>query len=72
MNHRPDNALLRRARQTELASHGLRLIDLLALVVGYGLILSIIVAGAISIADWVEGLPHTVLPELARVLARRG
>lgn len=67
---RPEPAYLRRARQMDLAARRLRLVDLLALMLGYGLLLSMLVGGAITLVDWLEGLPHSVWPEIAALLAR--
>lgn len=67
---RPESPLLRAARQADLAAHQLRAVDLLALALGYGLILSMCVAGLISLIDWLHGNPQTVLPQIAALLAR--
>jgi hypothetical protein len=67
---RAENALLRRARQADLAAHQMRLVDLIALALGYGLLLSMCVGGFISLIDWLQGNPQTVLPQIAALLAR--
>lgn len=67
---RAENALLRRARQADLAAHQMRLVDLIALTLGYGLLLSMCVGGFISLIDWLQGNPQTVLPQIAALLAR--
>lgn len=61
---------MRRLRQADHDAHQLRPADLLALALGYGLLLAIAVAGAISLVDWLQGNPQTVLPQLAALLAR--
>ena len=65
---RRESPLLRAARQADLAAHQLRAVDLLALALGYGLLLSVGVAGLISLVDWLQGQPHTVLPQIAALL----
>lgn len=67
---RAENALLRRARQADLAAHQMRLVDLIALTLGYGLLLSMCVGGFISLIDWLQGNPQTVLPQIAALLAK--
>jgi len=67
---RRESPILRAARQADLAAHQLRAVDLLALALGYGLILSMCVAGLISLIDWLQGNPQTVLPQLAALIAR--
>jgi hypothetical protein len=67
---RAENALLRRARQADLAAHQMRLVDLIALALGYGLLLSMCVGGFISLIDWLQGNPQTVLPQIAALIAR--
>jgi hypothetical protein len=67
---RAENALLRRARQADLAAHQMRLVDLIALALGYGMLLSMCVGGFISLVDWLQGNPHTVLPQIAALIAR--
>lgn len=70
MSARPESALLRRARQADLAAHSLRLADVLALALGYGLMLSTCVGGFIAAVDWIQGNPQTVLPEIVALLRR--
>lgn len=67
---RPEGALMRRARQADLAAHRLRPADLFALAIGYGLMLAIGIAGLIALVDWLQGNPQTVLPQIAALLAR--
>lgn len=67
---RPESPLLRAARQADLAAHQLRAVDLLALALGYGLLLSMLAGGCIALIDWVQGNPQTVLPQLAALIAR--
>ncbi|GIK83047.1 MAG: hypothetical protein BroJett024_41520 [Alphaproteobacteria bacterium] len=67
---RPEGAVMRAARQADLAAHQLRAVDLLALAIGYGLLLSMCVAGFISLIDAIQGNPQTVLPQIAALLAR--
>ncbi len=67
---RRESPLLRAARQADLAAHQLRAVDLLALALGYGLLLSMSVAGLIAIVDAIQGNPQTVLPQLAALIAR--
>jgi len=43
-------------------------LDLLACALGYGLLLSMCVAGLISLVDWLQGQPHTVLPKFTALL----
>lgn len=66
---RPESPLLRAARQADLAAHQLRAVDLLALALGYGLMLAVGVAGLIALVDAIQGNPQTVLPQLAALLA---
>lgn len=67
---RRESPILRAARQADLAAHQLRAVDLLALALGYGVLLSMSVAGFISLIDWVQGNPQTVLPQIAALIAR--
>lgn len=67
---RRESPLLRAARQADLAAHQLRPIDLLALALGYGLLLSMCVAGLIAVIDAIQGNPQTVLPQIAALIAR--
>ena len=67
---RPESRLMRRARQTDLAAHQMRTADLLALALGYGLMLAIGIAGLIALVDAIQGNPQTVLPQIAALLAR--
>lgn len=67
---RPESPLLRAARQADLAAHQLRAVDLLALALGYGLLLSMFVGGCIALIDWLQGNPQTVLSQLAAFIAR--
>lgn len=67
---RPEGAVMRAARQADLAMHQLRAVDLLALALGYGLLLSMCVGGLISLVDWLQGNPQTVLPQIAALIAR--
>lgn len=59
-----------RRDRADFAAERLRTIDLLALVLGYGLLLSMCVAGLISLFDWLDGRPQTVLPQIAALIAR--
>lgn len=67
---RQESPILRAARQADLAAHQLRAVDQLALALGYGLLLSMSVAGLIAIVDAIQGNPQTVLPQLAALIAR--
>jgi len=67
---RPEGAVMRAARQADYDAHQMRAVDLLAMCIGYGLLLSMCVAGLISLIDWLQGNPQTVLPQLAALLAR--
>ncbi len=67
---RRESPMMRRLRQADYDAHQMRAVDLLALALGYGLILSMCVAGLISLIDWLQGNPQTVLPQLAALLAR--
>jgi len=67
---RRESPMMRTLRQADLAAHQLRAVDLLALALGYGLILSMCVAGIISLIDWLQGNPQTVLPQIAAFIAR--
>ena len=49
---------------------GSPMMHLVALALGYGLLLSMCVAGLISLIDWLQGNPQTVLPQIAALLAR--
>ena len=44
--------------------------ETLAMCIGYGLLLSMCVAGLISLIDWLQGNPQTVLPQIAAIVAR--
>jgi len=67
---RRESPMMRRLRQADYDAHQLRAVDLLALALGYGLLLSMCVAGLISLIDAIQGNPQTVLPQLAALLAR--
>ena len=67
---RREPPMMRRARQADLAAHQLRAVDLLALALGYGLLLSMTVAGLIALVDAIQGNPQTVLPQIAALIAR--
>lgn len=67
---RQESPMMRRLRQADLAAHRMRPADMLALALGYGLLLSVGVAGLISLIDWLQGNPQTVLPQIAALLAR--
>lgn len=67
---RPEGALMRRARQADLAAHQLRPADLFALAIGYGVLFATVIAGFIGLVDWLQGNPQTVLPQIAALLAR--
>ena len=67
---RRESPMMRRLRQADYDAHQMRAVDLLALALGYGLILSMCVAGLISLCDWLQGNPQTVLPQLAALIAR--
>lgn len=67
---RRESPMMRRLRQADYDAHQLRAVDLLALALGYGLLLSMCVAGLISLIDWLQGNPQTVLPQIAALLAR--
>lgn len=70
LSPRPENPVLRAGRQADYDLHRMRPIDALALCIGYGLLLSMCVAGLISFFDWLDGRPQSVLPQLAALLAR--
>lgn len=65
---RRESPMMRRLRQADYDAHQLRAADLLALALGYGLMLAVGVAGLISLVDWLQGQPHTVLPQIAALL----
>lgn len=67
---RRESPMMRAARQADLAAHQLRAVDLLALALGYGLLLSMCVGGCIALIDWLQGNPQTVLPQIAALIAR--
>jgi len=67
---RHESTLMRRARQADLAAHRMRPADLLALALGYALMLAVGVAGLIALVDAIQGNPQTVLPQIAALLAR--
>lgn len=67
---RRESPMMRRLRQADYDAHQMRAVDLLALAIGYGLLLSMCVAGVISLIDWLQGNPQTVLPQVAALLAR--
>lgn len=62
--------MMRTLRQADYDAHRLRPLDALALALGYGLMLSMCVAGLISLFDWLQGNPQTVLPQIAAIVAR--
>ena len=66
---RRESPMMRTLRQADYDAHRLRPLDALALALGYGLMLSMCVAGLISLFDWLQGNPQTVLPQLAALLA---
>ncbi len=67
---RRESPMMRRLRQADYDAHQMRAVDLLALAIGYGLLLSMCVAGFISLIDAIQGNPQTVLPQIAALLAR--
>lgn len=67
---RRESPMMRRLRQADYDAHQLRAVDLLALALGYGLMLSIGVAGLIALVDAIQGNQQTVLPQIAALLAR--
>jgi len=62
--------MMRTLRQIDYDAHQMRPLDLLACALGYGLLLSMCVAGLIALVDWLQGNPQTVLPQIAAFLAR--
>lgn len=66
---RPESTLMRRARQADLAAHRMRPADLLALALGYALMLAGLVVFAIWLVDTIQGRPGEVLPQLRAFLA---
>ena len=67
---RRESPMMRTLRQADYDAHRLRAVDLLALALGYGLLLSMCVGGLISLIDWLQGNPQTVLPQVAALIAR--
>ena len=67
---RQESPMMRRLRQADLDAQRIRAVDLLALALGYGLLLSMCVGGLISLIDWLQGNPQTVLPQIAALIAR--
>lgn len=67
---RTESPMMRRLRQADYDLHQMRAVDALALALGYGLLLSLCAAGLVSLVDWLQGNPQTVLPQLAALLAR--
>lgn len=65
---RAESPMMRRLRQLDLDARQLRAVDLLALAVGYGVLLAVLVATAISIIDWLDGRPDSVIPAIAAAL----
>lgn len=67
---RRESPMMRTLRQADYDAHQLRAADLLALALGYGLMLAVGVAGLIAVVDAIQGNPQTVLPQIAALLAR--
>lgn len=67
---RQESPMMRRLRQADYDAHQMRPLDALAMCIGYGLLLSMCVGGLISLIDWIQGNPQTVLPQLAALIAR--
>jgi len=67
---RRESPMMRTLRQADYDAHQMRPLDALAMCIGYGLLLSMCVAGLISLIDWLQGNPQTVLPQIAAIVAR--
>ena len=67
---RREPPMMRTMRQADYDLRHMRPLDALALAIGYGLLLSMCVGGLISLIDWLQGNPHTVLPQIAALIAR--
>lgn len=67
---RRESPMMRTLRQADYDAHQMRPLDALAMCIGYGLLLSMSVAGLIAIVDAIQGNPQTVLPQLAALIAR--
>jgi len=70
---RPEGAVMRAARQADLAAHQARFVDWLAIAVAgcaFLLLLAFVVGGAVSLLDWLDGRPNQVWPQIAALLAR--
>lgn len=52
----------------EIRHSGIRPIDLLAMALGYGLLLTVVLAIVVSLVDWMQGRPHEVLPQIVALL----
>ncbi len=46
----------------------MRPVDLLALALGYGLLLAVVVGAAVSLVDWLQDRPHEVWPQIVALL----
>ncbi len=49
--------------------HQVRAVDLIAMALGYGVLLALFVGGVTMIVDWLQGREQTVLPQLQALLA---
>lgn len=67
---RRESPMMRRLRQADYDAHQMRPLDAIAMCIGYGLLLSMCVGGLISLIDWLQGNPQTVLPQIAALIAR--
>lgn len=68
MMPRGESDMMRTLRQLDYDAHQLRGVDLLALAIGYGLLLAIVAGLAVSLLDWLAGRPHEVLPAIVSLL----
>lgn len=66
---RRESPMMRTLRQADYDAHQMRPLDALAMCIGYGLLLSMCVAGLISLFDWIGGHEQSVLPQLQALAA---
>lgn len=71
---RPENALLRAARRADYDLHHMRAGDLLAMCIGYALLIGVglfgLVTLGIALDDWANDRPAGVLAHVSALLAR--
>lgn len=54
---RAESPMMRRLRQIEYDARGYHALDLVALALGYGMLIAGVVFAAVSLIDWLDGRP---------------